>query len=441
MTPAPRFAFLACTLILAGFQSVSSQPKRTATDSPPELVLQSSHAWRTEQVEFSHDGRLIATSSGSRGDGSVKLWEVLTGRQLRTLLGHVGGVSAIAFSPDGRWLASGGEDDTILIFDVVTGAEVRHFYVPAQGVRFLQFSRDGSHLLSLPGFAPDIGRNRMPTDALDKCPDVKGKPGFCEARDLSVWDVAGGRFLFNIPPPIKPCSGKPADCVSTSRLWHVTFTADSKQLAVGVDENEMQLWDVASGKQRPVPKDSTAPFVLAADSRRIASSSLNGEVLIWDLETARVLTTIRDRVRPKAFADQDSLLITQSGERGNELIQTWSTLNGQAIDKLRLDPKYDCANCALDFSADGRWMVRGGFGEPKLFLWDLSSPEKPPLAWLNLGGPIAFSDDGRWLSAVTDPFFNQELPANSIWLLDLKAGAESCASAGTLRRVRAVAVS
>src|SRR5437588_10349631 len=102
------YLFAAWLVALFCTSSASAQVKTATPQSGPELVLQTSHTWRTETIAFTKDSRLMASSSGPRGDGTVKLWEVSTRRQLRTIAGHADGVNAIAFSPDGRWFASGG---------------------------------------------------------------------------------------------------------------------------------------------------------------------------------------------------------------------------------------------------------------------------------------------------------------------------------------------
>ncbi len=90
----------------------------------PDLVVQSGHTSSVGSLAFSPDGRYIA--SGSR-DRTVKVWDVDSGMELRTFARHNGLVKTVAFSPNGRFVASGGQDKIIRLWDITTGREVRTF--------------------------------------------------------------------------------------------------------------------------------------------------------------------------------------------------------------------------------------------------------------------------------------------------------------------------
>ena len=98
------------------------------------------HTLAVTSTVFSPDGRWLA--SGSL-DKTIKLWEVASGREVRTFKGHAHGVASLAFSPDGRWLASGGEDKMVKIWEVTTGREAQTLRGHVNDVTSVAFSPDG----------------------------------------------------------------------------------------------------------------------------------------------------------------------------------------------------------------------------------------------------------------------------------------------------------
>jgi WD40 repeat protein len=119
------------------------------------------HSRPVRSVAYSPDGKLLA--SGSE-DTTIKLWAVKTGKELSTLKGHEGPVFSVAFSPDGKTLASGSWDETIRLWDVQTGKQLSTFKGDANTVRSVAFSPDGktialpsgSSIWSLNGWEPAL---------------------------------------------------------------------------------------------------------------------------------------------------------------------------------------------------------------------------------------------------------------------------------------------
>ena len=98
---------------------------------------------------FSPDGARVATASW---DGTAKVWDASTGKELFTLRGHKGCVGGVAFSPDGRYLATASDDNTAKVWDGKTGKELLTLRGHAGYVPSVAFSPDGKRLATASGY-------------------------------------------------------------------------------------------------------------------------------------------------------------------------------------------------------------------------------------------------------------------------------------------------
>src|SRR5947209_1394813 len=103
---------------VAGLSLVAMSP--LFAHQPNLLATLQGHTEGVTSVAFSPDGKTLASGSD---DETIKLWDVQAGKEKATLKGHTGFVYGVAYSPDGRTLASGGQDNTIRLWDMVTGKE------------------------------------------------------------------------------------------------------------------------------------------------------------------------------------------------------------------------------------------------------------------------------------------------------------------------------
>ena len=120
-----------------------------------EIRTLKGHGWRPTVGTFSPDGTLLATggqedrlSKATRRDGWIRLWDVRSGREVRTFKGHKDEVSSVAMSPDGKLLVSGGTDGTVRLWDVGTGREIRVMSDHLDCVQSVCFSPDGRFFVS-----------------------------------------------------------------------------------------------------------------------------------------------------------------------------------------------------------------------------------------------------------------------------------------------------
>jgi RNA polymerase sigma factor (sigma-70 family) len=227
-------------------------------------------------VAFSPDGAMLASAGGSFDEkaaaalapdvpylGELKLWDVASGKELRCFEGHEGRVTTVAFSPDGKTLASGGQDGSVRLWDVATGKGRAHLHAHAGWVRAVAFSRGGQTLASgsdegtVKLWDPDTFKMRARLDlrpafivSLAFSPDGKhlvagsliphAKPGEAQGA-IQVLDPVANR-LQGEPLPMR--LGVTAVAFSAGR---VTFAAAGGNNPTG--PGRVTLWDMAP---RPV---------------------------------------------------------------------------------------------------------------------------------------------------------------------------------------------
>ena len=173
---------------------------------------------------FSPDGRMIATGGSSRW-GTVRLWDTRTGKHLRTLTGHRGTISRVAFSPDGTLLASGASDKPVRLWDVKTGQQIRTLGGDGPG------HSTGPRDLGGGGGIGSFG----PVDCVAFSPDGKTLAS-CNFSGVRLWDVKTGRLLRKFR--------ERNDGHGTSL---VVYSPDGRTIAACAS-TEVDLWDAETGQ-------------------------------------------------------------------------------------------------------------------------------------------------------------------------------------------------
>ncbi|MDB9425601.1 serine/threonine protein kinase [Microcystis aeruginosa CS-564/01] len=254
--------------------------------SPLDKTLTGHSNW-VYSVGYSPDGRYLA-SGGS--DNTIKIWEVATGKQLRTLTGHSDFFRSVVYSPDGRYLASGSFDKTIKIWEVATGREVRTLTGHSGWVNSVVYSPDGRYLASgswdktikiwevatgkeLRTLTRHSGWVYSVVYSLDGHYLASGS----QDNTIKIWEVATGKQL-------RTLTGH------SDWVWSVVYSPDGRYLASGSRDNTIKIWEVATGKQlRIFTGHSEAVFsvVYSPDGRYLASGSQDNTIKIWEVATGK----------------------------------------------------------------------------------------------------------------------------------------------------------
>jgi WD40 repeat protein len=224
-------------------------------------------------VAFSPDGRNIASGSDTT---TIKIWDISTGQEIRTLSGdrqssfsHLGEaevlsffgsvITSVAFSPDGRNLASGSMGGTIAIWDASTGQKIRavgaRFRGPPSPVMSMAFSPDGRIIAS----------NSM--------------------MGIELWDASTGQKI----RAVGALSRRPSPAIS------VAFSPDGGNIASGSDDKTIKIWDTSTGQEIRRLSGHGArvqSVAFSPDGRRIASGSQDGTIKIWDVSTSQEIRTL-----------------------------------------------------------------------------------------------------------------------------------------------------
>jgi WD40 repeat protein/tetratricopeptide (TPR) repeat protein len=292
-----------------------------AAQLPDRSVMLKGHEDRVNMVAFAPDGKTLASASADR---TVKLWDLATGRVIRSLSGHKDAVYFVAYSPDGKTLASASRDRTVILWDPLTGQQWLVLGGHDDAVEAAVFSPDGT-ILATSSNDKTIILRELSTGKVKKLRGHKGCAASAvfspdgktlvssggdwgstqDSGEVKVWEVNTGKERRSVPG-------------SFGGIWGVAFSPDGKSLAGACSDGSVRLWDTATWQQRLLLRghtDRIISVVFSPDGKILASSSYDRTVRLWDAQTGKERATLRDHAEPVdrlAIAPDGKLLASAS---------------------------------------------------------------------------------------------------------------------------------
>ncbi len=324
------------------------------------------HRKEVNSVRLSPDGTRIISGSV---DGSVRLWNAATLKNLGSINTADLGVNVVAFSPDGKVVASAGTDGTIRLLDATSLEELKTFAEDQFSVNCVAFSHDGKMIAT----GNDDGMIRLwSTSSGEQSKSIKGHSAPVKSlafRSGHAQFVSGGEDasikLWNVDSEI------PVGTFVGHGNWvmSVAISADGERLASGSADQTVRLWNVADFTEIAQYTDNTdwiAAVALSPDGNQIASAGWNQPIRWWNMETGekRVFKGHRgDIVRCLDFSPDGSQLVSGSTDA---TIKIWD-LGSKYFDGIVGDDLWEIES--LSYQANGQSFVSVG-SDSKIRHWD-----------------------------------------------------------------------
>ncbi len=334
------------------------------------------HTSLIRDIAFTRDGRYLV-SAGE--DKLIRIWDIAQAKTVRTIRGQIGDgqegqIYAMALSPDNRYLAVGGRTHKecagrcgeIRLYDFQTGILLSLLKGHKNAVLSLAFSPDGRWLASGQG-----GRHR---------------------QVAIIWDVQARRAH-------RVLRGH------TKHIYALAFTPDSQRLVTGSDDHDLRLWRVADGGLMKVMRkhaDKVRAVAVTPDNQ-IVSGGKDRRILRWDGLDGRFLgTLVEDQgTDPRSLSvspDGQWLLAGVGSEGVGSDVHLYQLSDGERIHRYS---EHDNIVLATAFSPDGVWAATAGGGDRSIHIWHAQTGIREYDKLLGQGEVIwsvGFSQQGDYLA-------------------------------------------
>jgi len=339
---------------------------------PLETVLQTGHSKHITCSAFSPDGKYIVTGGY---DNAIILWNIKNGREIRTFNGHTAKIRSIAFSSDGTKILSSSADNKTIVFDVLTANALQTINVKTKELRKAVFSPDDSKILTMDNrdeikvFDANTG-NELGTykksfsasiNSFWISPDGQNIVSYLNYKQAVVHNIKTSKELFKI---------------NFDKTNTISYSADGKYIAIGSAKLFAEVFDATTGELVNRYKDNekvkcdgcNTLVAISNDSKKLLTGTTKTGLSLWDIQKGTKIKTFmqnKDRLRHIAFSPDDKYVLAKT----DDVIFVFDVKSGKKL----LEQSSDTYNYfEVCFSPNSKYIITPHKNNTAA-IWDITS--------------------------------------------------------------------